>query len=103
MLSVPSAEHLEQQDVVAHYEQTWSHAGATSPISPSPISCSHVVSETCSRATAARWVASARQDLLDGTKAQLARELALSGEEVESVIRVVRSRLDLSVERLLRG
>jgi RNA polymerase sigma-70 factor (ECF subfamily) len=54
------------------------------------------------RATAARWVASARQDLLDGTKAQLAKELALSGEEVESVIRVVRSRLDLSVERLLR-
>lgn len=55
------------------------------------------------RATAARWVASARQDLLDGTKTQLAKELALSGEEVESVIRVVRSRLDLSVERLLRG
>lgn len=54
------------------------------------------------RATAARWVASARQDLLDGTRAQLAKELALSGEEVDSVIRVVRSRLDLSVERLLR-
>jgi RNA polymerase sigma-70 factor (ECF subfamily) len=54
------------------------------------------------RATAARWVASARQDLLDGTKAQLAKELALSSDEVDSVIRVVRSRLDLSVERLLR-
>jgi hypothetical protein len=48
-------------------------------------------------------VASARQDLLDGTKAQLAKELALSGEEVDSVIRIVRSRLDLSVERLLRS
>jgi RNA polymerase sigma-70 factor (ECF subfamily) len=55
------------------------------------------------RATAARWVASARQDLLDGTKAQLALALSLSDREVESVIRVVRSRLDLSVERLLRG
>ncbi len=54
------------------------------------------------RATAARWVASARQDLLDGTKTQLAKELALSGDEVESVIRIVRSRLDLSVERLLK-
>jgi RNA polymerase sigma-70 factor (ECF subfamily) len=55
------------------------------------------------RATAARWVASARQDLLDGTKAGLAKELALSGDEVDSVIRIVRSRLDLSVERLLRS
>lgn len=54
------------------------------------------------RATAARWVASARQDLLDGTKTQLAKTLAISGEDVESVIRIVRSRLDLSVERLLK-
>ena len=38
-----------------------------------------------------------------GTKAQLAKELVLSKQEVESVIGIVRSRPDSSVDRLFRG
>jgi RNA polymerase sigma-70 factor, ECF subfamily len=55
------------------------------------------------KSTVSRWIASARQELLETTKENLGAALALSGDEVESVLRVVRSRLDLSVERLLRG
>jgi len=54
-------------------------------------------------ATAARWLISAREQLLEGTRARLASKLRLSGDEVDSVIRLVRSRVEVSLERLLDG
>lgn len=53
------------------------------------------------RATAARWLAAARRRLADGTRAQLARRLALGASELESLLRVVRSQLDLSIRQYL--
>ena len=52
------------------------------------------------RATAARWVVSARATLLDATRAQLATDLAIPSSEVDSIIRLVRSRIDLSLRTL---
>ncbi len=51
--------------------------------------------------TAARWLAKARESLLTGTRKQLADRLRISGTEVESVLRLIRSRIDVSIERLL--
>jgi RNA polymerase sigma-70 factor (ECF subfamily) len=54
------------------------------------------------RATAARWLNRARAALVSATHERLARRLALPVEQIESVIRLVRSRLDASVIRYLR-
>jgi RNA polymerase sigma-70 factor (ECF subfamily) len=54
------------------------------------------------RATAARWLVAAREAVLDGTRSRLALALRISGPEAESVLRLVKSRLDVSIERLLR-
>ena len=53
------------------------------------------------RGTATRWIARIREDLLKATKAQLAGELGLTALDVESVMRLIQSQLDVSVERLL--
>jgi RNA polymerase sigma-70 factor (ECF subfamily) len=52
--------------------------------------------------TAARWLVRAREALLEGTRDRLAEMLRLSPDEVTSVLRLIRSRLDVSVERLLK-
>lgn len=54
------------------------------------------------RATIARWLVQARAALRDAVMAQLASELELPAEEIESTIGLVPSQLDLSVSRLLR-
>ncbi|MEZ4444561.1 MAG: sigma-70 family RNA polymerase sigma factor [Polyangiaceae bacterium] len=54
------------------------------------------------RATAARWLARAREALFKRTKATLEAELGLRPDEFHSLLRLVRSQLDLSVCRLLR-
>jgi RNA polymerase sigma-70 factor (ECF subfamily) len=54
------------------------------------------------RATAARWLTRARGALVAATRNRLAARLALPVEEVDSVIRLVQSRLDASVVRYLR-
>jgi RNA polymerase sigma-70 factor (ECF subfamily) len=54
------------------------------------------------RATAARWLNRARAALVSATHARLANRLELPVEQIESVIRLVRSRLDASVIRYLR-
>jgi RNA polymerase sigma-70 factor (ECF subfamily) len=54
------------------------------------------------RATAARRVAKARQALLDGARAALARRLGLPAAELVGVLELVASRLEVSIERLLR-
>lgn len=53
------------------------------------------------RATAARWLAAVRERLVSDTQARLAAHLRLDRDEVESVIRLVRSQLDLSIVSLL--
>jgi RNA polymerase sigma-70 factor (ECF subfamily) len=55
------------------------------------------------RATAARWLARARDALLVATKAGLMKEAALSRSECRSVMRLVQADLDLTLRRLLEG
>ena len=54
------------------------------------------------RATAARWVARARAALVAATRTRLAARLRMPVEEIDHVIRLVHSRLDVSVVRYLR-
>jgi RNA polymerase sigma-70 factor (ECF subfamily) len=54
------------------------------------------------RATAARWLAQARAQVFEQTRAGLMARLRISGPESESIIRLVRSQLDVSVHALLR-
>jgi RNA polymerase sigma-70 factor (ECF subfamily) len=54
------------------------------------------------RATAARWYNRARAALVAATHERLADRLKLPVEQIESVIRLVQSRLDASVIRYLR-
>lgn len=54
------------------------------------------------RATAARWVSRARGALVAATRTRLAARLAIPIEEIDSVIRLVQSKLDASVVRYLR-
>lgn len=54
------------------------------------------------RATAARWVMRGREALLRGTQARLERQLGVAGAEVESILGLVRSQLDVSLSGLFR-
>jgi RNA polymerase sigma-70 factor, ECF subfamily len=53
------------------------------------------------RTTALRWLEKARAGLVTATRRELMRTLAVSADQVESVLRVVRSQLDLSIGRYL--
>ncbi len=53
------------------------------------------------RATAVRWLAEVRRRLLAGTRAQLTTTLAVSTDELDSIMALIGSRLDASVRRLL--
>lgn len=52
-------------------------------------------------ATAARHVAKARENLVAATRAELMRRLKISHSEFESIMKLIRSRIDLSISRLL--
>lgn len=54
------------------------------------------------RATAARRLARAREHLCELTRERLSAQLGLGGEELESVMQLVRSNVDVSIVRLLR-
>lgn len=54
-----------------------------------------------SRSTAARWLASAREGLLAELERQLRSRLGLSAAEYQSVMRLIASRVDVSIERCL--
>jgi len=54
------------------------------------------------RATAARWVQAARASVLEGTRGQLAASLGIPSEEVASIMRLIRSNLDITLPALLR-
>jgi RNA polymerase sigma-70 factor (ECF subfamily) len=52
------------------------------------------------RATAARWVARARDRLLIGTRERLAASLGVDDQELDSILRLVSSRLEVSLRSL---
>lgn len=54
------------------------------------------------RATAARWVAAVRERLGDEIRTQLAARLKVDTDEVDSIVRMVQSRIDVSLDRMLR-
>jgi RNA polymerase sigma-70 factor (ECF subfamily) len=54
------------------------------------------------RATCARWLADARADLARHTRRRLIGALGLPGDEVDSVLRLLDSDIELSLSRLLR-
>jgi RNA polymerase sigma-70 factor (ECF subfamily) len=53
------------------------------------------------RATAARWLTEAREVLGTAIRTELAARLQISPEEVDSIVRLVQSRVDMSLDRLL--
>jgi RNA polymerase sigma-70 factor (ECF subfamily) len=53
--------------------------------------------QNVSRATLARWLATAREALFEGTRRSLTEKLSLSPNEYESVVAMIRSQLELSV------
>ena len=56
-----------------------------------------------SQPTASRWLAAARDALLEDIKGTLAERLGTSSEELASLAGLVASRLDLSLSALLRS
>ncbi len=55
------------------------------------------------RATAARWLEAAREGLGKAVRRQLERELAVDRGDLDSILRLIRSRIDLSLDRRLGG
>lgn len=53
------------------------------------------------RATAARWVQSAREELFAKARFELTRRLGVSRDEIENIVRMIESQLDVSLNRLL--
>lgn len=53
------------------------------------------------RATAARRVAAARDELADAIRKDLSHRLSIPVDEVDSVVRLVQSRIDVSLSRIL--
>jgi RNA polymerase sigma-70 factor (ECF subfamily) len=54
------------------------------------------------RATAARWLADAREVVLVNVRKQMRLRCSLSDVELESLVSAVRDRFDLSISRVLR-
>lgn len=53
------------------------------------------------KSTVSRWLARAREDVLAEVRQKLAERLQLSAEELQSLLRAVRSQLDASLSKLL--
>jgi RNA polymerase sigma-70 factor, ECF subfamily len=53
------------------------------------------------RATVARWIAQTRRRVLDGTRGHLQQQLALQTPELDSMMRLLDSQLELSIRHLL--
>jgi RNA polymerase sigma-70 factor (ECF subfamily) len=53
------------------------------------------------RTTAFRWLERSREELLSATKERLGTRLKISPVEVDSILRLVQSRLEVSVERVM--
>jgi RNA polymerase sigma-70 factor (ECF subfamily) len=52
--------------------------------------------------TVSRWLARAAEEVADQTRRRLTERLSLSGSSLDSLARLVRSQLDLSIARILR-
>lgn len=55
------------------------------------------------RATVARWIASIHEQLLSETRKRMSRELGLSAREVDSFMRLLVSKLEVSIATVLRS
>jgi RNA polymerase sigma-70 factor (ECF subfamily) len=55
------------------------------------------------RATAARWVVASHESLAGRLRSALVRRLGIHHEDYESIVRLVRSRLDITLERYLHA
>jgi RNA polymerase sigma-70 factor (ECF subfamily) len=53
------------------------------------------------RSTAARWIAQAREGIVDETKRRLRERIATSPSEISAILELVQSRLDVSLRTLL--
>lgn len=53
------------------------------------------------RATAARWLEKVRVDLLDGTRERLIRGIKVGPAELDSIMQLIQSQLDVSIQRIL--
>jgi len=53
------------------------------------------------RATVARWLAAAREQLFAGTRAALMRRVNIGPAEIDSVLRLIQTQLDISLRRAL--
>ncbi len=51
------------------------------------------------RATAARWAAAARADLIDATRRSLRARLGVTDSQVQSIVRLVLSQMEISLDR----
>ena len=54
------------------------------------------------RATAARWVAAARRAVIEGTRKALIARLRIAAGELDSILRLIHSQLDVSLPAALR-
>jgi len=54
------------------------------------------------RATAARWIAAVREKLGERIREELASRLRIEVSEIDSIVRLVQSRIDVSLDRVLR-
>ena len=54
------------------------------------------------RATVARWIAAIRESLFETTRARLMHQLTISDSEADSVLRLIDSQLDISIEAMIR-
>jgi RNA polymerase sigma-70 factor, ECF subfamily len=54
------------------------------------------------RSTVARWVEAIREGLFDGTRARLVDQLDVSESEIDSILRLIDSQLEFSIEALVR-
>jgi RNA polymerase sigma-70 factor (ECF subfamily) len=54
------------------------------------------------RSTVARWLAHSREKIMDATKKRLTERLKIQGSEVDSLIGLVRSQLDVSIYKFLK-
>jgi len=107
----PELELLKRQHV-AHFKAAFAEAVGTLDVSDRVVLRQHLVERLTidqigalyhlHRATAARRVVKAREALLAATRTALAARLGLTADQLESVLALIGSRIDASVERLLR-
>ena len=102
---------LLKREHLAHFKAAFAEAAAALDASHRIVLKQHLVERLTidqigglyhlHRASAARRIAKAREALLAGTRAALARRLGVPPERLGSVLELVASRLEASVERLL--